>query len=158
MPGGRPRKPTRLLKLQGTHRKDRHGTEEAEVQFAVLATLPPAPGFLDDVARYEWDRIGPELVEKQLLTAASLAAFTAYCLNVARVVAAEKQINADGMVIKTPQGFLQAHPCVSIARQCGAEVRRFGQEFGLTPSAKTKVRIPEKPAKPEDDPWGEVVG
>jgi hypothetical protein len=29
------------------------------------------------------------------------------------------------MVIETPQGFLQAHPCVAIGRQAGAEVRKF---------------------------------
>jgi P27 family predicted phage terminase small subunit len=156
MPGGRPRTPTRVLQLRGTHRKDRHGSPEAEIQFAVLTELPPCPGFFDDVARYEWDRVGPELVAKQLLTEMDLAAFTLYCLNVARVVACEKVINQEGMTIRTPQGFELARPEVSIARQCGVEVRKFAQEFGLTPSARTRVRAPETTKPKAKSGWEDV--
>jgi P27 family predicted phage terminase small subunit len=156
MPGGRPRTPTRVLQLRGTHRKDRHGDPAAEVQFEKLTELPPPPGFLDPVGVMEWERIGPELVEKQLLTTVDMAAFTAYCLNVARMVAAEKAINEKGLIVLTPFGQLQTNPAVSIARQAGVEVRKFCQEFGLTPSARTRVRTPEKPAPKKDDPWSEV--
>lgn len=150
---GPARTPTKVLKLRGTYRPGRHGLESDEPQFAPLTTLPEPPGFLDDVAQYEWHRVGPDLIEKQLLTTVDLAAFTAYCLNVARMVAAEKQVNVDGMVVPGPRGH-RAHPCVLISRQCGAEVRKFAQEFGLTPSARTRVRPQQKPAKPKDDPWG----
>lgn len=153
MPGGRPRTPTRVLKLRGTHRGDRHGQPEDEPQFAALTTLPGPPGFLDDVAVYEWNRVGPELIAKQLLTEVDLAAFTMYCSNCSRVAAAEKVIKTLGMTIATPQGYIQARPEVAIARQCGAEVRKFAQEFGMTPSARTRVRAPEKPAEKKDDPW-----
>lgn len=155
MPGGRPRTPTRVLMMRGTHRADRHGSIADEVEFKPITSLPPAPGFFDELAAFEWSRVGPELVTKQLLTEADMAAFTLYCLNVSRVVAAERMITADGMMIKTPQGFLQAHPAVSIARQCGAEVRKFAQEFGMTPSARTRVRTvtaaPKKPKSAWDD-------
>jgi P27 family predicted phage terminase small subunit len=157
MPGGRPRTPTRVLQLRGTHRKDRHGDPADEVQFETLTVLPPAPGFFDAVALFEWDRVGPELVAKELLTEVDLAAFTAYCLNVARMVAAEKAINEKGLIVTTPFGQLQTNPAVSIARQAGVEVRKFSQEFGLTPSARTRVRAPEKPAAPADDGWGKVA-
>lgn len=156
MPGGRPRTPTRVLQLRGTHRKDRHGTPEAEIQFAVLTELPPCPGFFDHVAAFEWQRVGPELVAKQLLTEVDLAAFSLYCLSVARVVECEKRLR-DGLTIMTPQGFIQARPEVSIARQCGVEVRKFAQEFGLTPSARTRVRAPET-AKPKAKSGWEDVG
>lgn len=152
---GRARTPTKVLKLRGTYRKDRHGLESDEPQFAALTELPEPPGFLDDVAQYEWHRVGPDLVEQGLLTTVDLAAFTCYCLNVARMVAAEKQINVDGMVVPGPRGP-RAHPAVLIARQCGAEVRKFAQEFGLTPSARTRVRPTEKPKPKEDNPWDRV--
>jgi phage terminase small subunit len=41
----------------------------------------------------EWERVGPELIAKQLLTVADMAAFTLYCLSVSRVVACEKRLN-----------------------------------------------------------------
>lgn len=156
MPGGRPRTPTRVLQLRGTHRADRHGSPDAEVQFAPLAALPPAPIAFDNMARFEWQRIGPELIAKQLLTDVDLGAFTMYCFNVSRVLACEEHLKTFGMTIMTPQGFVQARPEVSIARQCGVEVRKFAQEFGLTPSARTRVRAPEKPKTKTADPWEEV--
>lgn len=110
------------------------------------------------MARFEWYRVGPELVEKQLLTRVSISAFGLYCIQVGRAVAAEKVIQERGMTITTPQGFEQARPEVAIARQAGAEVRKFMTEFGMTPSSQTRVRVPEKPReKKPDDPW-EGVG
>jgi P27 family predicted phage terminase small subunit len=133
--------PTRVLQMRGTFRKDRHGDPNTEPEFELITQMPAPPGFLDDVAVMEWNRVGPELVEKQLLTVADLAAFTLYCLNVARVVAAERMILKDGLTTWS-QGGMKAHPAVLIARQSGAEVRKFAQEFGLTPSARTRVKAP----------------
>jgi P27 family predicted phage terminase small subunit len=152
--------PTRVLQLRGTFRKDRHGDPATEPEFELVTEMPPPPGFLDDVAVMEWNRIAPELIEKQLLTVADMAAFTLYCLNVARVVAAERLITKEGLTVWTLNGGPKAHPAVLIARQCGAEVRKFAQEFGLTPSARTRVKaVVEKPAdeKP-DDPWAKLEG
>jgi P27 family predicted phage terminase small subunit len=146
-----------MLLLRGTHRKDRHGDPADEIQTKPLAVLPPPPGFLDDVALYEWDRVGTQLVALELLSEIDLAAFTLYCTNVSRVVACEKVVREKGMTIVTPAGFEQARPEVSIARQCGVEVRKFMVEFGMTPGARTKVRSPVKPTKAaEKDPWSEI--
>lgn len=158
MPGGRPRTPTRVLQLRGTHRKDRHGQIEDEPTFDLLTELPPAPGFFDAIADMEWNRVGPELIEKQLLTTVDLAAFTGYCLNVSRVVAAERKITELGLLVLSPFGQFVQNPAVPIARQCGAEVRKFAQEFGMTPSARTKVRTPGKPKPKVADPWDKVGG
>ena len=157
MPGGRPRTPTRILQLRGTHRKDRHGNPADEIQVAPLKELPPAPGFLTEVALYEWERVGQQLVAMELLSEVDMGAFTLYCLNVARVVSCEKVLNEKGLTILTPAGFEQARPEVSIARQCGAEVRKFCQEFGMSPSSRAKLRTPAKPPKAkEKDPWSEI--
>lgn len=157
MPGGRPPKPRHLHVLEGTLRPDRHGDAADAPDPAPLRTLPPAPGFFDEMAAFEWNRVGPELVAKELLTEFDLAAFTLYCLNVSRVVACEKILKAKGMTLATPQGFEQARPEVSIARQCGAEVRKFAQEFGLTPSSRGRVRTPQKPdARKPANPWEKV--
>jgi P27 family predicted phage terminase small subunit len=154
---GPARTPTKELKFRGTFRKDRHGDPASEPDFELVAEMPPPPGFLDDVAVMEWNRVGPELIDKGLLTVADMAAFTLYCINVARVVQCEKAINLEGLTLRTPQGFEQARPEVAIGRQAGAEVRKFCQEFGLTPSARTRVKAPPKtPEAKPDDPWSEL--
>jgi P27 family predicted phage terminase small subunit len=40
---------------------------------------------------------------------------------------------------KTAWGTLQASPAVGISRSSWAEVRKFAQEFGLTPSSRSRV-------------------
>ena len=156
MPGGRPPVPTRVLELRGTYRKDRHGDPADQPDVEIVEELPPPPGFLDDVATMEWNRVGPDLVKNQLLATVDLAAFTLYCLNISRVVACERLIAREGMIVLTPFGQQQAHPGVAMARQCGAEARKFAQEFGMTPSARRRVTVPTKPKAKDDDPWGRV--
>lgn len=141
-----------MLQLRGTFRRDRHGDPATEIQFEPLAALPPCPSYLDAIGAAEWARVGPELVAAGVLCEADVTAFALYCVNVARVAACEAVISAGGLTLKTPQGFEQARPEIAISRQCGAEVRKFAQEFGLTPSARTRVRVlapaPAAPSNP----------
>lgn len=151
--------PTRVLELRGTFRRDRHGDPAAEPQFELVAQLPKPPGFLDRVGKMEWNRVGPELVAKQLLTVVDMAAFTSYCIAVSRLVACEKIIRKHGMTLETPQGFEQARPEVAIAKHCTADIVRLSREFGLTPSARTRVRVPDAPAKPaQKTGWSAIAG
>jgi P27 family predicted phage terminase small subunit len=145
---------TKVLRLRGTFRKDRHGAG-AEPEYSPLAELPEAPGFFDDVALFEWNRVGVELVAKRLLTEVDLAPFTAYCLNVARMVKAEREVQKDGLTVLGPMG-IKAHPSVLIGRQCGAEVLKFAKEFGLTPASRTRVSVPEAPPAATANPWDQV--
>jgi P27 family predicted phage terminase small subunit len=156
---GPPQTPSRVLQLRGTFRKDRHGNPDTEPKFELLTEMPPPPIVLDGIGRFEWHRVGPELIEKQLLADVDLAAFTLYCMNVSRVIAAERMIMEEGLTTWSQSGS-KAHPAVLIARQAGAEVRKFAQEFGMTPSARTRVKSVEKPDDKEkpDDPWNKLAG
>lgn len=161
MPAGRPAKPTRLHLLDGTFRKDRHAERaDAEPQLDQLAKLPKCPGFLRGAGRAEWKRVGQELLDKRVLASADMAAFAGYCASLERAVEAEEVLREQGYTLETPQGFEQARPEVSIARQAWAEVRKFAQEFGITPSARTRVRAvpdPNAEKKKAADPWDEVM-
>src|SRR3954471_10490667 len=91
--------PTKELQFRGTFRPDRHGDPATEPEFELVTTMPKPPGFLDRVGKMEWNRVGPELVAKELLTVADMAAFTAYCIAVSRLVACEKIIKKQGMTL-----------------------------------------------------------
>lgn len=155
---GPARTPTKVLQLRGTHRRDRHGDPDAELQFAPLANLPPAPRSFDALTRYEWNRVGPILVEKGLLTEPDLAAFALYCMNVATSIRCARILKRKGFTMKSPNGFDLPRPEVAIRRQAGAEARKFMQEFGLTPSARTRLpaSTPAPQAKPEN-PFAEFA-
>jgi phage terminase small subunit len=94
-PDGRPRPartPTKELKFRGTFRKDRHGDPASEPDFELVDRAAEAAGVPRRCrARWNGRRVGPELIDKQLLTVADMAAFTLYCVSVSRVVACEKR-------------------------------------------------------------------
>jgi P27 family predicted phage terminase small subunit len=81
----------------------------------------------------------------------------------------DRTIDAEGTIIRLYDGRMQAHPAVGMARQAWAEVRKWSVEFGLTPSARSRVREVEQPDDADttegakDDPeafffGGRVVG
>jgi P27 family predicted phage terminase small subunit len=140
--------------MRGTFRTDRHGAGN-EPEYPPLEALPPSPGFFDDIANYEWERVGNELIAKRLLSEVDLTAFTGYCLNVSRMVKAEREVQTKGLVYMTEFGP-KARPEVMIARQASAEALKFAKEFGLTPASRTRVEIPSGGEKPAADPWADV--
>jgi P27 family predicted phage terminase small subunit len=159
MPAGRPPKPTHLHILDGTYREDRHGDAAANAPaLEPVTTLPDAPDWLGDDGVVEWKRVGQELLEKNVLTLADLPSFAGYCASLERAIGAERALQHGDYVITTPAGFGQARPEIAIARQAWAEVRKFAQEFGMTPSSRTRVRpVPTKEPAKKDDPWDEVL-
>ena len=54
-------------------------------------------------------------------------------------------IKTDGGEVK----YLQQSPYVSIARSAGDQLARMFREFGMTPSARTRIEVPE--SKSGDD-------
>lgn len=150
--------PTRILQLRGTYRKDRHGDPADQPQLEELEALPPPPGFFDTVAAFEWDRIGHELVAKRVLCKADLAAFTGYCCSVSRAVNADRAVMKLGSTMVTPQGFEMARPEVAIAKQAWSEVNKFAREFGITPSSRSRVRVPQPTGAntPKGNPFEDV--
>jgi P27 family predicted phage terminase small subunit len=109
---------------------------------------PSRPAGLKGEAKREWCRIVPELERLGLLTVIDRAALAGYCQAWARAVAAEKVLAEKGQVKETPNGYLQQRPEVSIAFKAWQLVRAFAAEFGLTPSARSRLSV----QKPEDDP------
>lgn len=144
--------------MRGSWRAPGRAAEEAEVE--TLSALPKPPGFLGDVAKAEWYRVGPDLIADELLAERDLAAFTSYCLAVGLVASCEMALNAYalanpalGMMLLGPQG-MKVHPLIATARQARSEIRQFAGEFGLSPAARTKVKSPtQKPGAAEANPF-----
>jgi P27 family predicted phage terminase small subunit len=114
--------------------------------------LPPeAPDFLPAAAREEWDRVVPELSRLDLTKPADRASLTAYCLTWARLVEAQGMINAEGVLGSNSQGVVR-HPAVAVAEAASKELRAWAGEFGLTPSAESRLNVNE--GSDDDDIFG----
>jgi P27 family predicted phage terminase small subunit len=118
-------------------------------------SAPPAPGWLPDEARAEWERVVPELDRLGLLKSIDRAALAAYCMVWHRFVEASAIVAAEGMVLHDDkQGRAQRHPALLTAEAASKELRAWASEFGLTPSAEQRLAG----AKGDDGDQGNPFG
>jgi len=133
-PGRKP-KPTALKMLEGNPGKRPLNEREP---------VPPkgsikCPEWLLPEAKKEWKRLAPSLEAMGVLTVLDLAAFEGYCQAYARWKEAEAFIAQHGSIFKTPSGYVQQVPQVSIAQQSLKIVQSFCSEFGLTPATRARI-------------------
>lgn len=126
--------------------------------------IPTCPGHLTSSARTEWRRISRELESLELLSQIDRAALAAYCQAYGRWVEAEnglKRLEAQarqdfkaakergdetailksGMTQKTGNGIEIQHPLIGIANSALDLMRKFLVEFGMTPSARSRISV-----------------
>ena len=136
MAGRRP-KPTHLKLLQGNPGKRRLNSNEPKPP----QELPLAPEHLNDAAKKEWNRLGPQIVKLGLLTSIDGSAFAAYCVVYARWVEAEEALKKTGFVVKAPSGYPMLSPFYTVANQCLSQMRAYLTEFGMTPSSRSRTSV-----------------
>ncbi|PWR02424.1 phage terminase small subunit P27 family [Meridianimarinicoccus roseus] len=108
----------------------------------VLAeVLPRCPPHLSAVARKEWRRLATPLFEAGVLTLADRAALAAYCQAWGRWVEAEGKLAETPALLKTPSGYVQQSPWLSIANKQLEIMGRYMAELGLTPVSRSRVAV-----------------
>lgn len=132
---GRKPKPTDLKKLEGNPGNRPLNNNEPKPNTAVSA----CPDWLEDEAKAEWARMGKILVDMGVLTEVDVAAFAGYCQAYARWKEAEEFLTQHGSIVRTPNGYLQQVPQVSIAQTNLKIMLKFCEQFGLTPSARSRI-------------------
>ncbi|PWE30582.1 phage terminase small subunit P27 family [Maritimibacter sp. 55A14] len=101
--------------------------------------LPRCPPHLDAVARKEWRRLAKPMHDAGVLTIADRAALAAYCQAYSRWVAAEEKLKETPMLLKTPSGYVQQSPWLSIVNKQMELMNRYMSDLGLTPVARTRL-------------------
>ena len=143
---GRKPKPTALKILEGNPgKRPINGSEPVPPKGGLKC-----PTWLLPEAKKEWKRLAASLEAMGVLTMVDLTAFAGYCQAYARWKEAEEFISRHGTIVKTPSGYWQQVPQVSIAQTYLKIMHKFCEQFGLTPSARSRI-IAEK-ASENDDP------
>lgn len=95
-----------------------------------------------------------------LLTQVDRAALAAYCQCYSEWVQANVILAEEGMTFTTPNGYVQQRPEVAIRQKARNDMLRFAARFGLTPSDRTGLRVPEHNGPDEFERWlnGEAEG
>lgn len=131
---GRKPKPTALKVLEGNSGKRPLNTVEPKP-----TGVPECPDWLEDEAKAEWERVGTILENMGMLTSVDTTAFAGYCQAYARWREAEEFLTQHGSIVRTPNGYLQQVPQVSIAQTNLKIVLKFCEQFGLTPSSRSRI-------------------
>ena len=144
---GRKPKPTAIKLLEGNPGKRPLNEREP---------VPPkgnikCPDWLLPEAKKEWKRLGKVLAEMGMLTNLDMMAFAGYCQAYARWKGAEEFITQHGDMVRTPNGYLQQVPQVAIAQTNLKIMLKFCEQFGLTPSARSRIVGEENGAEKETD-------
>ncbi|MBS0126464.1 phage terminase small subunit P27 family [Thetidibacter halocola] len=107
-----------------------------------LDAAPRCPDHLSAVAKKEWRRLATPLHRAGLLTVADRAALAAYCQAWARWVEAEEKLAETPALLKTPSGYVQQSPWLTVANKQLELMGRYMTELGLTPVARTRIDMP----------------
>ena len=144
---GRKPKPTAIKILEGNPGHRPLNIKEPKPRRVVLE----CPDWLEDEAKAEWKRVGKVLEEVGVLTELDVTAFAGYCQAYARWKAAEEFITQHGDMVRTPSGYIQQVPQVSIAQTNLKIMLKFCEQFGLTPSARSRIVGDDHKVMPEDE-------
>lgn len=149
---GRKPKPTALKVLEGNPGKRPLNANEPKPE----KKAPKCPAWLEPEAKKEWRRMSKILEELGILTEIDASAFSGYCQAYARWKEAEEFLSKHGTIFKTPSGYIQQVPQVSIAQTYLKIMKDFCSEFGLTPSSRSRINAGT--AKGDtDDPMEELL-
>jgi P27 family predicted phage terminase small subunit len=145
MPGPAP-KPARQKQMEGTYRKDREAPNA--LAFDPANDLPAPPDDLrPEAARQCWKVCAKELHVKGMLATVDLALLRAYCYQTALMMEAEEELELNGKteVRHTANGsHMVRSPWVAILSDATEKVAKIGQQFGFSPSSRTRISVPEK--------------
>lgn len=143
MKPGRTPKPTNLKLVQGNPGKRPIEKGEATPNVGI----PDYPSHLTIEAKEEWERITPLLLRYRLVTEIDTAALALYCQAYGRWKEAERKIadmrekGGDGLLVKAPSGYPIQNPYLAIANRAMEDCHKYLQQFGLSPSARTRVVV-----------------
>lgn len=132
---GRKPTPSYLRVLRGDTRKQARDQSRPRV-------LPPPepiqpPGALSTAAKAVWAELAPELHRVGWLTALDAPAFAALC----GVVARWREVDA------RLAGGEDTPALRRLARDLGRDVTKMGEQFGLTPLARTRLSVVQPKVK-----------
>jgi len=121
-------KPTHLKVLEGFRESRINRDEPISGDGEVRPAVP-----LDADAQAVWDRLAPNLIAKQVLTAWEVDIFAAFCNATALYYRASAKVSSAPLEARTP-----AFRAMTLAE---ATIRATGHRFGLTPADRRELQI-----------------
>lgn len=137
---GRKSKPTAVKELAGNPGKRPLNKREPKV----ANEKPHMPrGVLWEDAKKFWRDNSDFLHGAGLLTKVDGAAFSLMAQSYAIAMAAAKQLEEEGLTVESSRGDDKKNPVATIFSQNASLFRQWANEFGMTPSARAGIEMPD---------------
>ncbi|QLQ24764.1 MAG: phage terminase small subunit P27 family [Dechloromonas sp.] len=137
---GRKALPGVIHLLQGNRSKKAAG--ELANERRPPAAIPTPPGHMTATALAEWQRVVPLLEAMGIIAEIYRAPLAVYCQAWGRYVHAERklaEIGDSALVSTTPSGYQQIGVWLQVSNRAAEQMKSFAAEFGMTPSAISRV-------------------
>ena len=130
--------PTNIKILTGNRGKRPLNAEEPKPD-ALIDKTPPE--YMDEIAAEKWVELVPLLEELGVLTTVDTVALQALCNSYSLYVQACEKVQEEGLIILGLNEIPYQSPYLKIVDAQSKIMRSYLQEFGLTPSARTRVKV-----------------
>jgi P27 family predicted phage terminase small subunit len=137
----RHRVPTRLLKLKGSFREDRHGNRGDELEPEI--GFPNPPGWLSAEAKREWRRLQSDSRYAAAICRVDRAMLATYCQLWGQFVRGEQPNTTEG----APRFFPMQTSRVAL-------MATLASRLGLNPADRSRVTVLPRPKNP--NPFDEL--
>ena len=146
MNAGRKPKPNAIKKLEGTYRKDRdnHG-----LQISTISEIPEAPEYLNEIAKKYFTNVCLTLKELGVLTNADIYLVVLLAQNLTINEQAWEKIKSEDSAQETQNGYTTISGWFSVFDKTNKKIMELSNLFGLSPSARERIRM--QPKKEEDE-------
>lgn len=152
MPGPAKR-PAKVAELNGRRPGYDSGGRPIEEPPAFARSEPDKPSDLGPEASRLWDSVTPELMRLELLKPSDAPMLIALCETWERYVLALRMRREKGIVAPDRFGQMKPAPWVAVEAQAASQLAALASQFGLSPSAETKLGGGKKDVSDEDNPF-----
>lgn len=121
----------------------------------------PAPDWLSEEARAEWNRVVPLLAKRKILTEADVGCIENYCMAIGTVREMDRDIQRTGAVQKVYKidkdgnsvlVSMRKNPAVGIRNEAMTQARLYAAELGATPVSRSRPTVDDDDE--DDDLFG----
>lgn len=138
---GRKPLPSNLHYLNGNPGKRKENLDQPKIEVAA----PPCPGWLPKSARAEWRYIVKELKRYGIISKLDKATLATYCSSYAlfqmATIKLEEIEDGESYIGSTPNGMDTQSVWFQIRNKAFDQIKSSAPELGLTPSARSRVKI-----------------
>ena len=127
--------PSHLKLLRGTARPSRTNKSEPKPK----AKAPRCPEWLSDEAKAEWRKTVKQLKAMGVLFESDQDLIAAYANALVNYRKATLMVDAEGLLIEGRRDGMVTNPAVRVQRDSAQLIRQLAQEFGLSPSSRTRI-------------------